>query len=104
MVGKDFWEELEIDAVHYENELRSIAEDLIDDWGEDISEADLLRLNALSKALDSRVENVIAAYALEYYMTHDHKPQFIHQYRNSPVKQPWWKFWKKITHAYTGNQ
>jgi len=93
MLGKDFWEDLDIDAAEFNVQIEVSAKALIDEWGSKLTEADLLKLNAYVHAQDKSIEGSIAASALEYYLTKDYNPQFIHYYE-SKKKAPWWKFWK----------
>ncbi len=93
MMGKDFFEDLSIDAYEIEIDMQNRAQQLIDHWGHELNEADLLRLNAMVHAEGSNAEYSMAAYALEYYLTKNHDPEFIHTVRTSSKKKPWWRFW-----------
>lgn len=94
MIGNTFFEDLNIDAQELEFDMEHRAKLLIDEWGPKLTEADLLQMNALVHASTSNAENSIAAYALEYYLTKDYKPEFIHTTKDlTPHKKKWWKFW-----------
>lgn len=93
MIGKTFFEDLNIDAQELEFDMEHRAKLLIDEWGPKLTEADLLQMNALVHASSSNAENSIAAYALEYYLTKDYKPEYIHKNNFPHKKKPWWKFW-----------
>ena len=93
MIGNTLFEDLNIDAQELEFDMQSRAQQLIDHWGPRLTEADLLQLNALVHANSNNAENSIAAYALEYYLTKDYQPEFIHTNKIPYKKKPWWKFW-----------
>ena len=93
MIGNTLFEDLNIDAQELEFDMKHRAQVLIDHWGPRLTEADLLQLNALVHANSNNAENSIAAYALEYYLTKDYKPEFIHTNNIPYKKKPWWKFW-----------
>lgn len=78
MIGNDIFEDMSIDSIEIEQELKERARVLVDHWGPKITENDLLRLNAMVHAEGSSVEYSIAAYILEYYLTQDYQPEFIH--------------------------
>ena len=94
MIGKDFWEDLDIDAYEVDTQLEGIAKVLVDQWGKSLTEADLLKLNAYSSAAEVTTETIIAKHALTYYNTQGYTPDFIHQHKTS-TNAPWWKFWKR---------
>jgi hypothetical protein len=78
MIGKDIFEDLSIDSIEIEQELKERARVLVDHWGPEITENDLLRLNAMINSNESTVEHTMAKYILEYYLTKDFVPEFIH--------------------------
>ena len=45
MMGKDFWEDVDIDTLHLETQIKQMAVDLITEYGVNLSESDLLRIN-----------------------------------------------------------
>jgi len=95
MIGNDIFEDISIDAYELEIEARDRARVLIDEWGPKLTEGDLLRLNAMVHAEGANIEYSIAAYALEYYLTQDYTPEFIHadMATRTLTKKPWWRFW-----------
>ena len=93
MIGDNLFEDMNIDAFEIETDMKSRAQTLIDHWGKSLTENDLLKLNAMVHAEGSSAEYSIAAYALEYYLTQDYQPEFIHTNNVSYKKKPWWKFW-----------
>ena len=95
MLGNDFWGDLEIDALEYEQDIESVAIDLVDHWGKELTEADLLKLKAYSSCGDTPIQCALARAALEYYLTQNYNPEFIHAGMKTEVKKPWWQFWKR---------
>jgi len=94
MIGKTFWEDLEIDVIEYENNISSVAKTLVDHWGKDLTESDLLKLKAYASHADEPVQCAIAKYALEYYLTLSHNPGYIHSNMSTTQnRKKWWKFW-----------
>ena len=93
MIGKDIFEDIGIDAIQYEIEMKDTAKLLIDHHGKDITEADLLRLNGMVQSDACNIENILAAECLEYYLTQDYTPERIDVDKFSTSKNPWWKFW-----------
>lgn len=91
MMGKDLWEDLDIDSLHYESELKHAAQQLIIEYGKDLNETDILRLKALQDSQSDPLKRVLAIYALEYYMTTDYAPKRETMYTFKQKK--WWKFW-----------
>ena len=74
MIGKDLWEDMDIDSLHFESELKHAATQLITEYGKDLTETDILRLKALKDSQADPVKRVLAIYALEFYMTTDYAP------------------------------
>jgi len=93
MLGNNIFEDLAIDAYEVEIELESISKALVDQWGQKLTEGDLLRLNAMSDSNTLSVENVLSKYILQYYLTKDYNPEFIHKTKIKASKKAWWKFW-----------
>lgn len=96
MIGQSFWEDLSIDSFEKSVEIETMAHALVDYWGKDLTESDLLKLKAYTDSHSNPVEVAFASSALEYYMTKDYKPDFIHaeMQGNSTIKH-WWQFWKR---------
>ena len=94
MIGKDIFEDISIDAAEMEFNTRLRAKSLVDQWGEKLTENDLLRLNAMAHA-EGTPENILGTYCLQYYKTQDYKPEFIHADMAGKVstKRAWYKFW-----------
>ena len=44
MIGKSFWEDLEIDALGIGEDVKDMAHALIDHWGSSLTEKDLLNI------------------------------------------------------------
>lgn len=93
MIGKNIFEDMGIDAYEVEVDMKARAESLVNEWGSKLTEGDLLQLNAMVNSNSSNAENSIAAYALEYYLTKNYKPEFIHAVKTPLREKPWWKFW-----------
>lgn len=94
MMGKDIFEDMGIDAYEVELDMEQRAKSLVDQWGKSLTEGDLLKLNAMVHAEGSNAEYSIAAYALQYYLTKNYRPEFIHATTSViPRRKPWWKFW-----------
>jgi len=91
MMGKDLWEDLDIDSLHYESELKHAAQQLIIEYGRNLKETDILRLKALQDSQSDPLKRVLAIYALEYYMTTDYAPK--RESVNTFPRRKWWKFW-----------
>ena len=88
MIGKNLWEDLEIDSLHFESELKFAAQNLITEYGIKLTDTDILRLKALKDSQSDPVQRVIAIYALEYYLQTDYAPVTTNYVFN---KRPWWK-------------
>ena len=93
MIGKSFWEDLEIDAIEVDQDVKQIAHVLIDHWGSSLTEKDLLNLSAYSKCADTPIQCALAKEALLYYQTKNFNPEFIHSDMDTTPKKKWWKFW-----------
>jgi len=93
MIGKDIWEDIQIECVDLQITIDESARILIDHWGKDITKSDLLKLNAMSDTSHNGIERAIAKAALSYYGKKNYQPDFIHQYKII-TKKPWWKFWR----------
>lgn len=93
MIGKDLFEDISIDGIGFEEEMRQAAHQLIDQWGKELTEGDLLRLSNMVQSNGTEAEHIIAAYALEYYLTKNYRPEFIHAVKTPLREKPWWKFW-----------
>ena len=92
-IGRDLFEDIDVDAYEVELDMEQRAKALIDEWGSKLTEKDLIRLNAMVHAEGSNAEYSIAAYALEYYMTKNYYPERIDVNKFSLKQKPWWKFW-----------
>lgn len=96
MIGNSFWDDMGIDAYEKQLEIESIAHQLIDHWGKDLKEVDLLKLKSYGLNLDNPIEAAFAKAALEYYLTQNYQPEFIHADMKSTLStKRWWQFWKK---------
>ena len=96
MIGNTFWDDMGIDAYEIQLAIESQAKILIDHWGKELTETDLLKLKAYSDSLDNPVETAFAQIALKHYQAQDYQPEFIHadMSKQSTTKR-WWQFWKK---------
>jgi len=93
MIGKSFWEDLEIDAVEVGQNVKQMAHALIDHWGSSLTEKDLLNLSAYSKCAETPIQCALAKEALLYYQSKNFKPEYIHADMDTTPKKKWWKFW-----------
>lgn len=94
MMGKDIWEDIDIDALVLQQEVNEKAIALIDHYGKEITEIDLLKMNTRSDSSADPVNTALVRACLEYYKTKDYKPEFIHATQDlTPRKKKWWKFW-----------
>ena len=93
MIGKSFWEDLEIDAIQVGQDVKQIAHVLIDHWGSSLTEKDLLNLSAYSRCADTPIQCALAKEALLYYQSKNFNPEFIHADMDTTPKKKWWKFW-----------
>ena len=93
MIGKSFWEDLEIDALGIGEDVKDMAHALIDHWGSSLTEKDLLNLSAYSKCAETPIQCAIAKAALAYYQTKNFYPEHIHADMDTTPKKKWWKFW-----------
>lgn len=89
MMGKDLWEDMDIDSLHFESELKYAATQLITEYGKDLTETDILRLKALQDSQADPVKRVLAIYALEFYKTTDYAPKRETTYTFKEKK--WWQ-------------
>lgn len=96
MIGNSFWEDMSIDAFEKQIEIKRMAQELVDHWGEELKETDLLKLKAYQDGGNDPVESAFARAALEYYQTQDYTPEFIHadMYNKTSTKR-WWQIWKR---------
>lgn len=93
MMGKDIFEDMSIDALQFELEMEEAAKALVNNYGKELTEADLLRLNGMVQSDGSNAENILAAYCLQYYLTQNYTPERIDKNKFPPQKKSWWKFW-----------
>lgn len=92
MMGKNFWEDVEIDSLHLETEIKQIAVDLITEYGTHLTESDLLRINAAKDSQSDPITRALLMACLEFYMTTDYAPKRIES-KYVPRKK-WWQVWK----------
>jgi len=96
MIGQSFWEDMSIDAYEKQLEIETMARELVDHWGSELKEIDLLKLKSYGLNADDPVEAAFARAALKYYQTQDYNPEFIHaDMKSVKTKKSWWKFWSK---------
>lgn len=96
MIGNTFWDDLGIDAYEIQIAIEAQAKTLVDHWGKELTETDLLKLKAYSDSLDNPIETAFAQKALAYYQTQDYQPEFIHSgMSNNSITKRWWQFWKR---------
>jgi len=96
MIGNDFWEDMSIDAYEKQLEIDRMAQELIDHWGSDLKEIDLLKLKSYGLGNHDPIESAFARAALKYYQTQNYNPEFIHadMYGKTSTKK-WWQIWKR---------
>jgi hypothetical protein len=96
MMGNSFWDDMSIDAYEKQLEIDRMARDLVDHWGKELSENDLLKLKAYKDGGNDPIESAFAKSALDYYLTQNYNPAFIHadMYGKSSSKR-WWQIWKR---------
>ena len=100
MIGKDFWENMEIDAIEQQQNVELIAKSLIDKFGPDITEADLLKMNAFSDSMHDPIQTAIVRASLTYFSQQDYSPEWIHsdmEGRTIEKKNIWKKLKKSLT-------
>lgn len=96
MMGQSFWEDMSIDAYEKQLEIDRMARELVDHWGKDLKEVDLLKLKAYSSQSDNFIEAAFAEAALAYYQTQNYNPEFIHaDMAGKTSTKRWWQFWKR---------
>ena len=96
MIGNTFWDDMGIDAYEIQLAIESQAKILVDHWGKELTETDLLKLKAYSDSSDNLVEAAFAKSALAYYQTQSYEPRFIHaDMATQSTARRWWQFWKK---------
>ena len=93
MIGKSFWEDLEIDALEVDQDVKQMAHVLVDHWGSSLTEKDLLNLSAYTRCADTPIQCALAKEALTYYQSKNFNPEFIHADMDTNPKKKWWKFW-----------
>ena len=94
MMGKDIFEDMNIDALQFEMEMEDAAKILVNNYGKDLTEADLLQLSGMVQSDGANAENILAGYCLEYYLTQNYYPERIDANKfPSTQKKSWWKFW-----------
>ena len=92
MMGKDFWEDVDIDTLHLETQIKQMAVDLITEYGVNLSESDLLRINGAKDSQSDPIKRALLMTCLEFYMTTDYAPKSI-ETKYVPIKK-WWQVWK----------
>ena len=78
MIGKNFWEDMQIDAVIIDEQIKDIAKELVDHHGKKLTENDLLKMNAFSDSMAEPIQTAIVREAAKYYKTCDFNPEWIH--------------------------
>lgn len=96
MLGTDFWGDLDIDVVELQISVDEAAKELVDHYGKELTEGDLLKLKGYGDTDANPLEKAVALAALKYYTSNveQYNPKFIHQH-NTVIKKKWWQFWKK---------
>ena len=95
MIGNYIWSEIDIDVTTLNIEIQDTAKSLVDNYKDQISEADLLKMKGYADTNNNHIEAALALACLKYYNTlEDVNPAFIHSdmYGKKSTK-PWWKFW-----------
>lgn len=100
MIGKNFWEDMEIDAVLIDEQIDSIAKELIDHHGKRITEADLLKMNAFADSMSAPVQTAIVRAAAKYYTQQNYNPDWIHSDMNGRTIEKK-NIWKKLKKSLT---
>ena len=96
MIGNTFWDDMGIDAFEIQLAIEAHAKTLVDHWGKELTETDLLKLKAYSDSQNNPVEAAFAKSALAYYQTQGYQPEFIHaDMANQSTTRRWWQFWKR---------
>lgn len=92
MIGKDLWEDMNIDALHLESEINHLAVNLVDHYGAKLTEVDVLSLKTLECTEEDPIKRALARACLSYYSTMGYTP-LKHQLNETPNKKSWWKLW-----------
>jgi len=97
MIGNSFWDDLSIDAFEKQTEIKMQAEALVNHWGKDITENDLLKLKAYSDGIHDPVEAAFAQAALNCYLEKKHDPEWIHasMFEKQTTTKRWWQVWER---------
>jgi len=96
MIGSTFWDDMGIDAYEIQLAIEAQAKTLVDHWGKELTETDLLKLKAYSDSQNNPIEAAFAQIALKYYQTQNYQPEFIHSgMSNNSTPKRWWQFWKR---------
>ena len=69
MMGKDIWEDIEIDTYVLQQKVNEMAIELVDHYGKELDEGDLLKLNGYSDYNGNPEEKALCLACLEYYKT-----------------------------------
>jgi hypothetical protein len=100
MIGKNFWEDMQIDSVIIDEQVKLIAKELVDHHGKDLTEGDLLKMNAFSDSMAEPIQTAIVREAAEYYKTCDYNPEWIHSDMSTRTTEKK-SFWKKLKKHFT---
>ena len=93
MIGKDFWDDMDMDITELQIDIELAAHKLVNEYGKSLTEGDLLKLNAMTDTSHNGVERAYAKSALQHYKRKNFTPEFIHQHKTI-FKKSWWKFWR----------
>jgi len=92
MMGKDIFEDINIDALQFDMEMEDAARQLVDNYGKELTESDLILLIVLTDG--ATTESILAQYCLDYYLTQNYQPERIDTNKfPSTAKKAWWKLW-----------
>ena len=98
MMGKNFWEDVDIDAMHFQTQINIQAVELITEYGFGMTETDILRMKAAIDSQSDPVKRALLIACFDYYMTTDYAPKRTDPQMYGPAdfrKKRWWQVWKR---------
>lgn len=75
MLGKDFWEDLDIDLIMLEEDINIRAVQLIKQYGEQLTEKDILSITGRADSIDNSIERAYSERLLSEYKSAGYTPK-----------------------------
>ena len=92
MIGNDIWDDIDIDSMHLQSEVNHMAVNLIDQYGENLTQTDILNMKTIAGTEEDHLKRALAAACLSYYESIGYTPKD-RTVNETPSNKAWWKLW-----------